>query len=274
STFFSSWALSREPNVYSWVVSPGPLVIPTGLRGGRGLVDTRLFGSIMTNPPSACGVYLEPPGKVAFYNGVQRQILGKEPLQLINDVQCNHWQKAAALSDDMGQIAHVEIGILLRLARIAKVVEGAHFLVGHCLNLAAQFKREQGHAMSSGAEKGGAIGLAVLFHHSQHHHIDQHSLLRDIIGGEKFHLRLIREARPQRAKSRVQQNGIVDDADRVGNWLLASAEGEIQGGFWIIDLSRAGGDSHKAAKGIIAWFGFDLNLVRPVDLADIIDMRV
>src|SRR5579885_1991394 len=121
----------------------------------------------------------------------------------------------------------MEIGALLRLAWIAKVVEGAYFLIGHGLNLAAQFKREQRHAMSSGEEERGAIGLYLLFHHSQYHHIDQHSLLRDIIGREKFHLRFVREARAERAKGRVEQNSVVDDANRVSDRLLASSEGEI-----------------------------------------------
>ena len=83
----------------------------------------------------------------------------------------------------------MEIRLLARL--VAEEMEGAHLFIGHRLDLAIQFQSEQRHTVADCEDLRLALRCLTLFYHTQHHHMDQDSLLIDVIGREQLHLRFI-----------------------------------------------------------------------------------
>ena len=88
--------------------------------------------------------------------------------------------------------------------------------------------------MHGGEDFGIALGRCALLDHAEDHDVDEHGLFGDVVGGEEFDLCLVGEARPQRAKGGVEQDGIVDDADGVGDGFLAFAKGEVELGIGVV----------------------------------------
>ena len=105
--------------------------------------------------------------------------------------------------------------------------------------------------MHGGEDFGIALGRCALLDHAEDHDVDEHGLFGDVVGGEEFDLCLIGEARPQRAKGGVEQDGVVDDADGVGDGFLAFAKGEVELGIGVVGEAGADGDAYEAAKGVV-----------------------
>src|SRR5258708_8394181 len=130
--------------------------------------------------------------------------------QLVDNPQCDHRQQAISLRNNVRNIAHMQVFFTIRVAWVAEVVESLYLLVGHGFNFAAQFQRQQRYSMHDGEYFWLTAGYHTLLHHAQDHHIDQYCFLGDVIGGEEFNLRLVREAWPQLPKRGIEQGSIVD----------------------------------------------------------------
>ncbi len=113
----------------------------------------------------------------------------------------------------------------------------------------------------------------ALLDHTQYHHVDDHGFLRNIVGREDFHLFLVRESRSQRAKSRIDQDGVIDDSNSIFLTFWTFARGGLWTFVMIFRMLCADGDAHKTTKRVVCRAWLLIKIKWPVNLAHVVDVR-